>query len=74
MAIIFEGSSKCAICGEVLKKTDEIVGLPAISDTEHPLYKYFDTGFHKSCMDNWDKKPLIQSILLKENPNWKNLI
>jgi hypothetical protein len=66
MAIIFTGKSQCAVCGKILREHDEIISLPPISDTTNPLYKYFDTGFHKSCFKHWDKKEEVQIILEKE--------
>lgn len=35
---------------------EETIGLPAISNTNHHLYEYFDRGFHLQCFENWDKK------------------
>ena len=69
MALIFIGKSECAICGQTLMESDEIVGLPAISDTSNPLYQYFDQGFHKSCFESWEKKNEVQLILKKEFQN-----
>lgn len=56
MALIFLGSSTCEICGKILEEGDEIKGLPPMSNTEHPLWKHFDAGFHKACYDSWDKR------------------
>jgi hypothetical protein len=53
----------CAICGQTLMENDEMIGLPPISDTSNPLYKYFDEGFHKRCFENWDKKNDVEAIL-----------
>ncbi len=66
MAIIISGQSVCPLCGNPLFEKDEIIGLPAISDTRHPLYHYFDQGFHLACFQNWGKKEEIENILLKE--------
>ena len=66
MALIFLNESECAVCGKTLGEHDDIVGLPAISDTANPLYPYFDRGFHTSCFENWDKKEEVQRILQKE--------
>ncbi len=56
MALIFLGTTKCALCGQTLMEEDDVTGLPAIADKSHPLYEYFDCGFHLTCFDNWDKK------------------
>lgn len=72
MALIFLGSSKCSICNKVLNVDDEVIGLPPISDTGHPLYKYFDTGIHKSCYETWDKKEEIEALANKEKQDYRN--
>jgi len=63
MALIFEGHTKCGLCGQVITAGEKIIGLPAISDTSNSLYEYFDRGFHLACFENWDKKEEIGKIL-----------
>ena len=71
MALIFINKSECAVCGKTFIEHDEIVSLPPISDTANPLYKYFDTGFHKVCFEHWDKKEDVQAILAKERKEFE---
>lgn len=66
MAMIFLGRSECSICGKILAEGDDIIGLPPLIDTHHPLYRYFDTGMHRACYDNWDKKHEMEAALDKE--------
>ena len=66
MAIILLGKSECPLCGKTLEEGEEIIGLPAISDTSHPLLAYFDNGFHKACYENWEEKDKIDEALTKE--------
>ncbi|AEW00893.1 hypothetical protein A4D02_13110 [Niastella koreensis] len=65
MALIFLGQSTCALCGQLLMPGEQVKGLPAISNTIHSLYKYFDSGFHLQCFQNRDKKEEAL-ILIKE--------
>jgi hypothetical protein len=44
----------------------DIIGLPPLIDTHHPLYTYFDTGMHQSCYNNWEKKGEVEAALDKE--------
>lgn len=67
MALIFIGSSECPLCNKIFVQEDEIIGLPAIVNTEHPLYEYFDSGIHKTCFESWNKKDEILNILNEEN-------
>lgn len=63
MALIFLGYTECALCGKVLADGDDIFGLPSSSNKEHILYKYFDSGFHLTCFENWDKKNEILKLI-----------
>ena len=71
MALIFIDKSKCAVCGKTFTGHDEIVGLPAISDTANSLYQYFDRGFHKFCFEHWEKRDEAQAILEKEHKEYE---
>src|SRR5262245_23882161 len=66
MALIFLGHSKCALCDKILMEGDEIVGLPAATNPEHPLWRYFDAGYHAVCFENWDKKEEVNGIIEEE--------
>ncbi len=72
MALIFTGSTECAICKKVLQYGDAIAGLPAIANTQHPLYSFFDCGFHQSCYDNWEHKATLEQVLLEEKTAYEN--
>lgn len=72
MALLFLGSSVCALCGKLLLDGENITGLPAITDREHLLYKYFDSGFHTQCFDNWEKKEEVLKIIKEEKQQFKN--
>jgi hypothetical protein len=47
MALIFSGSTACALCGKTLQQGEEITSLSPISDKQHPLYQYFNAGLVK---------------------------
>jgi hypothetical protein len=66
MALIFIGKTKCALCGKVFTDSDNTTGLPPSSNKEHPLYKYFDAGFHTDCFENWDMKNEILDMIDRE--------
>lgn len=53
MAIILRGKSLCPLCGRLLLEGESLTALPAIADTAHPLYNFFDSGFHQGCFDEW---------------------
>ncbi len=71
MALIFEGETVCPICGQILRNTDDIFGLPFISDTLQNLYPYFDHAFHSKCFNEWDHKDEIFKILEQEKHDFQ---
>ena len=56
MALLLPGRSTCQLCGEPLRAGEDLAGLPALADTSHPLYDYFDQGFHQNCFANWEHR------------------
>lgn len=79
MAIIIKGKSKCAICNSVLDR-EPIISWKAFLNTEHPLWKYSDTGMHEECFNNWKHKETFehlynyQPLIDFENPELKQHI
>lgn len=60
MAIIFEGLSKCVLCGQTLNSVDEITAAPPLtSNTKDPLFVFSDAGMHIACLDG---HPLKDSL------------
>ena len=53
MALLLLGKSTCSLCGKLLHAGEDLVGLPALTDASHPLYAYFDQGFHHECFAQW---------------------
>jgi len=72
MALLFLGSTKCALCGQLLVDGDDISGLPPLADMQHPLHKYFDAGFHASCFTNWGEREEALRVLEEERQKYIN--
>ena len=72
MALIFLGSTKCVLCGNLLQRGEDVSSLPPISDIQHSLYKYFDAGLHTQCFENWDKKEEVLRVIKVENQKFIN--
>ncbi len=51
---------------------EEIIALPAVSNTSHPLYQYFDQGFHLRCFENWDKKNEALDLVKEEKKKFRD--
>lgn len=57
MALIFKGSTPCAICGETIEKDDRIVSTSGfIADASDPLFPFSDAAMHKGCFLAWESK------------------
>ncbi len=55
MAIVIEGMTSCSICGQLIEAEADIVMSPHfIWDEDHPLWRYSDSGMHRSCFLSWD--------------------
>jgi len=72
MALIFTDSTTCILCNCVIKAGDEIAALPPLSDNTHPLYEYFDCGFHQDCFDAWNKKDEALALAAAEKKDFEN--
>lgn len=53
MALVFFGSTKCAICGLPVTKNDELVTTSQFVDQEHHLHRYSDAAMHARCFQRW---------------------
>lgn len=64
MAIIFEGLSKCALCGKVLDVTKEYLGFPPLTNNKKDtLFIFSDSGVHAECLNGHPLAGLVYSIL-----------
>ena len=55
MALIFEGSTPCALCGEVIKKGDLVVSTSGfIADASDPFFRFSDEAMHRDCFLAWE--------------------
>jgi hypothetical protein len=65
MAILILGQSLCALCSCPLLADEPTTALPAIADTTHSLYAYFDSGFHQVCFAQWvHRKEALAAVSL----------
>jgi hypothetical protein len=57
MALIFDGKSKCALCGVIIASEDEIVATSHfVADPNDFFWKYSDAPFHRRCFLAWEKR------------------
>jgi hypothetical protein len=61
VAIIIRGSSRCAVCDQVIQKSDQVIGLPHfVADESNPHWRYTDSGFHPSCWADLPERKTIE--------------
>src|SRR5581483_10543679 len=52
MAIVIKDQTRCAICGEVIKSSDEFTAFPpAFPNQADPLHIFHDAAVHDRCLD-----------------------
>jgi hypothetical protein len=57
MAIIFRGRSRCSLCDRVIAESDDIVLTSHfIGDPADTLWRFSDSGMHRSCFLAWDQR------------------
>jgi hypothetical protein len=71
MALILLGKSLCPLCGRLLLEGEAMTALPALADTAHPLYDYFDAGFHQTCFEQWDSREATQEAVRLGRQRWE---
>jgi hypothetical protein len=57
MALIILGKTSCSLCDTVLMAGEDIVGTSHfIGDETDPLWRYSDSGMHRSCFLAWEHR------------------
>ena len=69
MAIVIQGKTTCSVCGAILSEGDDIVLFPHfIWDEAHPLWRFSDSGMHRSCFTSWDHAEQFRAMFSKAWP------
>jgi ribosomal protein S27AE len=53
MALIFEGVTRCAICGELAEARPYTATTDGAFDPSQPLWKFCDAALHFDCLERW---------------------
>ena len=74
MAIIITGKTTCSICDEVLEEGQEVYATSAFLRSEHPLWRFSDSGMHWDCFENWahraDFVEALIAVVTSPNHEW----
>ena len=63
MAIIIQGLTNCSICDKTLQPEDDVVSTTHfIVDDKHHLWRYSDSGMHRSCFLKWQHKDEFKEL------------
>jgi hypothetical protein len=63
MALLIRGESKCPICGDVIRQTDDVVATPAFLRATHRLSRFSDATFHLACFDASPEHEKVEQLL-----------
>jgi hypothetical protein len=72
MALLILGKSTCSLCGGLLQAGEDLVGLPALKNTSHSLYAYFDQGFHQRCFAQWQHREAATAAVRADQQHFKD--
>lgn len=62
MALIFLGSSRCALCERAIEAEDGLVATSAFLGPEHRLWRYSDAAMHRECFLAWgDRQAFVEA-------------
>ena len=62
MAIVIRGKTGCSICDEIFAADDDIVSTPHFIWNEgHLLWRFSDSGMHRSCFLTWEHAHAFRS-------------
>ena len=72
MAIVVRGKTGCSICQNIFGADDDIVSTPHfIWNESHPLWRFSDSGMHRSCFIAW---PHADAFRAEYNATWPKIM
>lgn len=69
MVLVFT-ESKCGICNETIQANAETRSFPAFLKPTHPLYRFSDAVFHRSCFDMSPDRDEVNRLLTRFREIW----
>lgn len=62
MALVIIGSTKCGLCGEVIKAQHEFHSFAAFIPPGHRLHCFSDASFHHACLKACDEYQAVMDL------------
>jgi hypothetical protein len=62
MALVLRGETPCVVCGRPLMVDDDIEGFPEFLKPNHPLARFSDAAFHKSCFAKAPERAAVMEV------------
>jgi hypothetical protein len=69
MALFINGMP-CRLCGKAMNQADDVIMFPAFLGRSHPLHKYSDGVFHRSCFEAVPDKKDMELALARFRDIW----
>jgi hypothetical protein len=63
VAIVFCGTSRCALCEAVIRIGEHWIAFPHFLGLDHDLGRYSDSAMHKTCFDAWSERDRFIRLL-----------
>ncbi|MCZ7685193.1 MAG: hypothetical protein M5U28_43040 [Sandaracinaceae bacterium] len=64
MALVFPGSTRCAICDGVVQAEDSLFATSGVwLPPEHPLFRFCDAAMHEDCYARWPHRAELARTL-----------
>jgi len=70
MVMFFPGRTKCLICKNVIEKSDDAVGFPALLKAGHRLHSYSDSALHRECFAASPDKAEVERLYSRFRQIW----
>jgi hypothetical protein len=72
MARFFPGRSECALCGQIITRSDEFLSFPAFLPDDHVWWRYSDAHFHSKCFPKWEDSEGFLELYARFREIWKS--
>jgi len=70
MGLFIRGKTACELCGKPLRHRDAVVSFPAFLPGSHPLSRFSDATFHRSCFEAAPEHNEVERLHARHRQVW----
>jgi hypothetical protein len=71
MALLIRGKTKCPLCEKVITDNDDVIAFPAFLGANHPLSRFSDSAFHRTCFSTCPERAEVESLYRRYRKIWE---